>query len=59
MWGGDTGRVEELYGAVLVIRQLISEVLAEKVEDGWNMNDALEIGKRILRENALEFYRLS
>jgi len=59
MWGSDTGRVEELHGAVLVIRQLLSEVLAEKVEAGWNINDALEIGRRILRENALEFYRLT
>jgi len=59
MWGGDTARVEELYGAVLAIRQLLSEVLAEKVETGWGMNDAIELGRRILRENALEFYRLT
>lgn len=59
MWGGDTATVEELYGAVLVIRQLLSEVLAEKVEEGWNMDDAIEIGRRILRENALECYQLS
>lgn len=59
MWGGDTARVEEIYGAVMAIRQLVSEVLAEKVEQGWNINDAIEIGRRILRENALKFYRLA
>jgi hypothetical protein len=57
-WGGDTGRVEELYGASLIIRQLISEVLAEKVEQGWHIKDAIEVGRRILRENALKLYNL-
>lgn len=57
-WGGDTGRIEEMYGVIQRIRRLLSEVLAEKVEHGWNLSDAIEIGKRILRENALELFKL-
>lgn len=59
MWGGDTGRVEELYGAALTGRRMISEVLADKVGDGiMDEETAIELGEKILRKNALEFYDL-
>lgn len=59
MWGGDTGRVEDLYGAVLTGRRMISEVLTERVEDGvMDEETAVELGEKILRKNALGFYDL-
>ncbi len=57
LWGGDAALVEGLYGAAIYMRECLAEVLAEKVEDGQlREQDALRIGRQILRENALSLF---
>ncbi|MBI4830785.1 MAG: amidohydrolase family protein [Candidatus Lindowbacteria bacterium] len=58
LWGGDCGCAEGIYGAVYMIRQALSEVLAEKIEDGLFDEDlALKIAKAILHDNAQRLFR--
>jgi len=57
MWGADCNHAEGIYGATELNRQCIAEVLAEKVLDGDLREDqALRIGRQILRDNALELF---
>lgn len=57
LWGADCNTAEAIYGATVVHRAVISEVLAEKVHRGdLRESDALRIGRQILRENALALY---
>jgi predicted TIM-barrel fold metal-dependent hydrolase len=57
MWGSDTGTAEGIYGATEFTRQCIAEALAEKVIRGeLAEEDALRIGRQIMRENALEVF---
>ncbi|HBO42812.1 MAG TPA: hypothetical protein DD670_02510 [Planctomycetaceae bacterium] len=57
MWGSDMATVEGTYGATVYARQCITEALAEKVvAKELREEDALRIGRQILRENALEVY---
>jgi uncharacterized protein len=59
MLGGDNWHVEETYGALTLARQLIGEVLEEKLDAGYfRRQDAERLGVKILRENALRFFRL-
>lgn len=59
MYGADCCVVEETYGTILTVRELISEVLAEKVQNGFtDIDTAIEIGKGILRNNAKKLYQL-
>ena len=59
MVGGDNWHVEETYGALTLARQLIGEVLEEKLGAGYfRRADAERLGVKILRENALRFFRL-
>lgn len=59
LWGGDCQIVEETYGHVLLMRQLLSEVLVEKVSAGYfGPEDANDVACGILRDNALRLYRL-
>ncbi|NLE39112.1 MAG: amidohydrolase family protein [Pirellulaceae bacterium] len=59
MWGSDTGSIEGTYGLTIYARQCITEALAEKVvAKELREQDALRIGRQILRENALEAYPL-
>jgi len=56
-WGGDDTSAEGIYGETELTRQCLAEVLAEKVERGDLAEpDARQIGKNILRDNALELY---
>jgi hypothetical protein len=49
--------VETIYGATLLHRAVIAELLAEKVHRGdLHETDALRIGRQILRDNALALY---
>lgn len=58
-WGADCAVVEETYGTLLTARKVLSEVLAEKVQEGFtDIDSAVEIGKGILRNNALDLYQL-
>jgi predicted TIM-barrel fold metal-dependent hydrolase len=57
LWGADCNTAEAIYGATVVHRTVITEVLAEKVHRGeLREADALRIGRQILRENALALY---
>ena len=59
MLGGDNWHVEETYGTVKLARQLISDVLQEKIEAGYfRAADAERLAKKIFRENALRFFNL-
>lgn len=60
MIGGDNWHAEETYGAIRRMRQLIAEVLEEKLHAGYfHEEDARRLGARILRENALRFFGFS
>ncbi|MBW7863642.1 MAG: amidohydrolase family protein [Candidatus Hydrogenedentes bacterium] len=57
--GGDSNYAEGAYGHCNIARRIACNVLADRVERG--MNDAAEakrLARRILRENALELFRL-
>ncbi|MBN1589247.1 MAG: amidohydrolase [Pirellulales bacterium] len=57
MWGTDMATIEGTYGAAVFTRQCITEALAEKVvAKELREEDALRIGRQILRENALEIF---
>jgi predicted TIM-barrel fold metal-dependent hydrolase len=57
MWGADTVHAESIYAATELTRQCLAEVLAEKVQrDELKEDQALHIGRQILRENALKIF---
>jgi uncharacterized protein len=57
LWGSDMFTVEGTYGTTIYTRQCIYEALAEKVLDNeLREDDAVRIGRQILRENALEIF---
>ena len=59
MIGGDNWHVEETYGTMKVARQLLAEVLEEKISSNYlRQADAERLAENILRENALQFFRL-
>lgn len=59
MIGGDNWHAEETWATMRLARRLISEVLAEKVEQGYfRVDDALRLGRKILQQNAQQFFRL-
>ena len=57
LWGADSNTAEGVYGATELTRRCLAEVLAEKVAAG-NLceEDALRIGRQILRDNALQLF---
>jgi predicted TIM-barrel fold metal-dependent hydrolase len=58
-FGGDFIIVEGTYGHSRMARQVISQVLAERVESGhYTEGEALSFGRMLLRENAKAFFRL-
>jgi predicted TIM-barrel fold metal-dependent hydrolase len=58
-FGGDFIIPEGAYGHSVMARRVVSRVLTEKVEDGYlTENEAVALARRILRENAAEFFRL-
>jgi len=57
MWGADTVQAEGIYAATVWTRQCLAEALAEKAERGeLREEQALTIGRQILRENALKLF---
>lgn len=59
MFGGDNWHVEETYGTMKLARQLISQVLEEKLAAGYfRCEDAERLAAKILRENAICFFKL-
>jgi hypothetical protein len=58
-FGGDYGMVECIYGHAVMARRIVASVLIEKVADGYfSEKEAIRISKRLLRENALEVFKL-
>jgi hypothetical protein len=59
MLGGDNWHIEETFAAMKRARQLIGEVLEEKVVAGYFQEaDARRLASKILRENAIGFFKL-
>jgi hypothetical protein len=60
MIGGDNWHVEETYATMKLARQLIGEVLEEKLAGGYfRETDARRLAEKIFRENALRFFKLA
>jgi len=58
-FGGDYSIVEAVYAHAVMARQVIANVLVEKVQSGYiSETEAIDIAQRILHENALEIFRL-
>ncbi len=58
-FGGDSICVEGAYAHCRMARRVISEVLAEKVEEGYlSEEEAVSLGKKILNENPASLYKL-
>ena len=58
-WGGDSHFVEEAAGSLEIAKDVVSEVLANRVARGLLSEGlAVEIGVRIFRQNALEYFNL-
>jgi hypothetical protein len=59
MLGGDNWHVEETYGAISGARRLIAGVLEQSVSSGeFHLSDAERLGRKILHDNADQFFRL-
>jgi uncharacterized protein len=58
-FGGDYLFPEGVYGHSLIARQVVAETLAEKVDSGYfSMEEAEKIARMLLRDNAIELFRL-
>ena len=58
-FGGDYNIVENIYAEYFLAKQVISEVLAEKVMNGYfTSGEALKVARMILHDNAAGFYGL-
>ncbi len=58
-WGADCGAAEESVGIYMQAREVLAEVLARKVDEGWeNLETGKMIGRAILRDNAVRLYKL-
>jgi hypothetical protein len=58
-FGGDQRCVENTYGNLVISRQVISNVLTEKVKSGYfSEKEALTVARMILYDNAEGFYNL-
>jgi uncharacterized protein len=58
-FGGDYGHVESAYAHSVMARKVVAKVLVEKVADGYfSEQDAIVIANRLLRDNAMEIFKL-
>ncbi len=58
-WGGDCWIAEEVYGALVTGREVISHTLVEKIERGHlTQQVALDIARKILKDNAAHLYNV-
>jgi len=56
-WGGDHRIIDHSYASLLLAKDLIADVLARKVADGYfSKKVALHLAERIVGQNALEVY---
>ena len=59
IWGSDSYNVEQMLGHVRLFRRLTSEALGEIVDEKFlSIDEAVEIGEWILRENSLTIFNL-
>lgn len=60
MIGGDNWHAEETYATMKLARQLIGEVLQEKMAAGYfHLEDAQRLARKIFKENAIRFFKLT
>ncbi len=60
MWGGDAHRAECVHGHWLLARQVVTDVLSEKVREGAiGEETAVRIASAIFRDNAQHLFKLS
>ena len=58
-FGGDLHYPEQVIGHLEMAKENVAVVLTEKVLDGrFTESEAIEYAERILRTNAIEFYKL-
>lgn len=58
-WGGDQMLIEHSYASLLLAKDLIADVLVDKINSGYfNINLAVSVMKKILGQNAINLYRL-
>jgi len=58
-FGGDYMIVEGVYAHSVMARRIVAKVLIDKVASGYfSEKEAVDIARRILRENAMEIFRL-
>jgi len=58
-WGGDCAFIEETTGSLEYGKEVLAEVLANRIERGLLTDDvAFDIVKKVLRENAVEVFNL-
>jgi len=59
MWGGDSFRVEEAYGAACNAREIVSLVLSQRVARGEiDIEGALNIAQAVFHDNAKKIYNI-
>jgi hypothetical protein len=59
MWGGDVQRIDDVAGSLALGMEVVSAVLAERVEKGWMTEElAMEVERCIFRDNAIELFKL-
>lgn len=57
LWGGDSNHPETIYASAALVRDVIADVLAEKVvREEIDEPEAMRIGRQILRDNALALF---
>lgn len=58
-FGGDQRCVENTYGELVIAKKVISDVLIDKVKNGYLTEpEAKKVAKMILHDNGVEFYNL-
>ncbi len=58
-WGGDCHLIEESVGSLQIGKEVVSQVLAERINKGLITEDtAYDIARRIFRENAIDVFKL-
>jgi hypothetical protein len=58
-WGGDCSFIEESTGSLEYGKEVLAEVLASRIERGLLTEEvAFDVVKRVLRENAIEVFKL-
>jgi hypothetical protein len=57
-FSADCLHIEQTFGALILTRRLLAQVLADKIEDGWSTRLAESVAARLLHGSAAELYRL-